>query len=251
MREKRPRFVSSRALQALVKVRKRGRKGANEQPNEVKSGKRGKNLDDLSSHPLFSLLVTPHHHHQLFRHQQAGPGPDPTADEDCYICLRPVGTKNLPSTSKVGLAGGVGAAKRDCAATDDDGDEIDETTDPEDDAGEKGRFPAPRVQRRHEDGGDGDCDEQRLKQQEIQQLQPQQQQQQQQRLRRQSSPGSGGGGGSPLSARQSPPRAILRLPCGHRYCDCCLRRWLSSHSSCPTCRWAFPERDCETVPKEF
>ena len=215
-----------------------------------KKAEEGKNLE-LSSHPLVFLLLL------LVTTKQAGPGPDPTADEECYICLRPVGTKNLPSTTsskKAGklCGGGFGASSKrvDCAAADDDDGETDddETTDREDDdaGGEKGRSPAPRLQRRHEDG---ECDERSLTQ-EIQQ----------QRLRRQSSPGSsssssssssgsgGGGRGGPLS---SPPRAILRLPCGHRYCDCCLRRWLSTHSSCPTCRWAFPERDCETVPKEF
>lgn len=38
---------------------------------------------------------------------------------------------------------------------------------------------------------------------------------------------------------------ITQLPCEHRFCHGCIRKWLHDHRTCPVCRYEFP--DCQTI----
>ncbi|EIE26699.1 hypothetical protein COCSUDRAFT_59218 [Coccomyxa subellipsoidea C-169] len=38
---------------------------------------------------------------------------------------------------------------------------------------------------------------------------------------------------------------MTRLPCEHRFCSTCIRKWLHDHRTCPVCRYEFP--DCQTI----
>lgn len=38
---------------------------------------------------------------------------------------------------------------------------------------------------------------------------------------------------------------ILQLPCEHRFCQLCIRKWLYDHRTCPVCRYEFP--DSQTI----
>lgn len=216
-------------MDALAKVRRNW--GANWRRNGRGQNSREPNFEktlDLSSSPILSVSLSS---------KQAGPGPEPRPDEDCYICLRPIGTKNL-FTEKAGFSGGGAGAKKTFETNDDGGENENENAESDQDAREKGGFSGgPKGQLRHTGDDDESSQHQQHERHEEQQHRRRQQQQQQNQ--------------SNTPVKPKTPRAILRLPCGHRYCDCCLRRWLSRHSSCPTCRWSFPERDCEVVAKEF
>ncbi|CAL8467034.1 g6570 [Coccomyxa elongata] len=34
---------------------------------------------------------------------------------------------------------------------------------------------------------------------------------------------------------------IMQLPCEHRFCQGCIRKWLHDHRTCPVCRYEFPD----------
>ena len=40
---------------------------------------------------------------------------------------------------------------------------------------------------------------------------------------------------------------ILQLPCEHRFCSTCIRRWLHNHRTCPVCRFEFPDQHTTMV----
>lgn len=158
-------------------------------------------------------------------------------DEECYICLRPIGTKHLASKEAASSATAAfvlsPSSKLDVGETEQgDADENEcsgsSSSDGENDGvrGEKGLSHSSKQRvREHPES----------RRQQHQQPQEGQGQQEERRRRRRQ------------RRENSPPRLILELPCGHRFCDGCVRRWLSSHASCPTCRYQFPERSCEVV----
>ena len=40
---------------------------------------------------------------------------------------------------------------------------------------------------------------------------------------------------------------ILQLPCEHRFCSTCIRKWLHNHRTCPVCRYEFPDQQTVLV----
>jgi hypothetical protein len=40
----------------------------------------------------------------------------------------------------------------------------------------------------------------------------------------------------PICYQKIAPKNIFKTKCHHRFCHCCIQRWLEDHNTCPVCR---------------